>query len=103
MREIRRVEIQAQAIRLGPVDPALELGGCQSVAIDLAAAEVRITGMEVEAVAAWNERVRLFQIGTQLDNAARLARIVAGDGKAAAEFSADFFKAADVIALPAMQ
>ena len=51
---------------------------------------------------AGNERERAVQVGAQFAERARLARIVARDGEAAAEFLAALLEAAHVVALPAV-
>ncbi len=67
-------------------------------------AEVGIEGVKVQPVSTWNQRKRFVDVLPQLLNGAGLARIVAGGLDAAsAECSASGFKAADVIALPAVQ
>ncbi len=50
VREVRRVEVEADAERLGPVDPAGEVLGPDLVAIDGLAAELAVEGVQVEAV-----------------------------------------------------
>ena len=103
VREIRRVEVQADAERLGPVDPAREVLGPDLVAIDLRAAELAVEGVEVEAVAARDERERLVGVGAQFVRRAGGSRVVAGGREAAAEFAAELLEAAHVVALPAVQ
>src|SRR4029453_7580737 len=67
-------------------------------------AEIGIEGMKVQPVSARNQRKRLVDVLPQLLEGAGFARIVAGGLDAAsAECSASGFKAANVIALPAVQ
>ena len=86
----------AQAIQF------LNCVGAQLVAVHLAAAHLGVAGVEVEAVAAGNERERLLEVRPQFVGRAGLAGVIAGDGQAAAERLAGVLEAADVIALPAM-
>ena len=48
-------------------------------------------------------RERLVEVGAQFVGRARLARVVAGDGQAAADRLAGVLEPADVVALPAVQ
>ena len=66
MGEVGRVEVQADLDRLGPGDPVLELVGAQRVAVHLLAAHLGVAGVEVEAVAAGDERERLLEVAAQL-------------------------------------
>ena len=60
--------------------------------------------MKVDAVGAGHKRHNRFYIAAQLVYCARLARIIARYLNASAgQFAADFFKTADIVALPAMQ
>ena len=98
------VEIHPEAAGLGPVDPALEMLHGVGVALDLAAAQVRVAGVEIDPVPARDERQRLLEVGAQLFDRAGLARIIAGGLDAAAgEHRVGLFKTAHVVALPAME
>ena len=50
MREVGRVEVEADAERLCPVDPAGEMFGADFVALDVLAAELAVERVEVEAM-----------------------------------------------------
>jgi hypothetical protein len=101
--EAGRVEIHAHAHRFRPVDPSGEMFGADFVAIDFFAAEFAVEGVEVEAVFAGDEGERHFEVGAEFVRGAGLAGVVAGHGDAAAEAFAGVFKAADVVALPAVE
>ena len=101
--EIGRVEVHADPPGLRPVDPASEMFGLESVALDLPAAGLGIAGVEVQAMRAGQERQRLVQVGPELVGRAGLAGIMAGDRQAAAELLAGVLESADVVALPAVQ
>jgi hypothetical protein len=58
--------------------------------------------VEVETVGAGDECGGLLEVGAQLIGRAGAARVVAGDCEAAAHCGAGVFKAAHVIALPAV-
>jgi hypothetical protein len=96
------VEIQAQATGFGPGDPGAEVLRGERVAVHAPAAGLGVAGVEVEAVPAGNERQRLLEVGAQFIGRAGLARVIAGDGQPAAGRGAGVFKAADVVALPAV-
>ena len=103
MREVSRIEIHAQSLFLAPIDPALEVLGKQFVPIDPLAAGLGVTGMEIEAVLAGNQREGLDRVAAQLIGRAGLAGVIAGDGQPPAQFLACLFKSPHVVALPAMQ
>jgi hypothetical protein len=103
MREAGGVEIQADADFLGPVNPVLEMLRLDFVAVHFLAAELAVERVQVEAVLAGNERQRLLGVGAQFVRRAGLAGIIAGGDEAAAERAAEIFKAAHVVALPAME
>ena len=86
----------AQAIQF------LNCSARQGVAVHLLAAHLGIAGMQVEAVAAGNDRKGLLEVAAQLVGRAGLAGVIAGDGEAAAQLLAGVLEAADVVALPAM-
>jgi hypothetical protein len=48
--KIRRIEVHPQVVALGPVDPTLEMGGLDLVAIDELAAVLQVTGVQVQPV-----------------------------------------------------
>ena len=85
VREAGRVEIEADAVAFGPVDPVREMFGLDVVAIDVLAAELAVAGVQIEAMRAGDERERLLEVGAQFVRRARLAGIIAGDREAAAE------------------
>ena len=103
MREVGGIEIHAQSLLLGPIDPALEMLGAKFVAIDPLAARLGVAGVQVEAVLAGNEREGLVRVAAEFVGRAGLAGIVARDGQSAAQFLAGIFESAHVVALPAMQ
>ena len=103
MREIRRVEVEADLQPPRPVDPFGEVLRVDGVAVDALAAEVAVEGVQVEAMASGDQREGLFGVGAELLGRARLARIVAGRGQPAAELHPELLEPADVIPLPAVQ
>jgi hypothetical protein len=103
MREAGGIEIQADAERLGPVNPVLEMLRLDFVAVHLLAAELAVEGVEIEPVRAGNERQRLLGVGAEFLGRAGLAGIIAGGHDAAGERAAEIFKTAHVVALPAVQ
>ena len=88
---------------LGPGNPVLEMLGLDFVAVHFFAAELAVEGMQVEAVLAGNERQRFGRVGAKFIGRARFAGIIARGHDAAGERAAEIFKAAHVVALPAMQ
>ena len=77
--------------------------GADFVAIHLLAAEIAVERVQIETVFAGNQRQRLLGIGAEFLRRARLAGIIAGGDESAAECPAEIFKAAHVVALPAVQ
>ena len=77
--------------------------GVNFVAIHFLAAKFAIKRVEIQAMFAGNQRIGFFQIGAQFIRRARLARIIAGGDESAAERAAEIFKAAHIVALPAVQ
>ena len=67
------------------------------------AAGLGVAGVQVQAVRAGDQRQGLVQVGPQLVGRAGLARIIAGDRQAAAQFLARVLESAHVVALPAVQ
>jgi len=103
MREISRVEVEADAERFRPVDPAREVLRTDRVAVDCLAAEFAVERVEIEAMAARDQRQRQGRIGAQLIGGPGLARIVPRRCQAATEACPELLEPAYVIALPAMQ
>ena len=101
--EVGGVEVHAHALRLGPVDPPLEVRRLEGVALDLLSPGLGIAGMEVEPVSAGNQSQSLVHVGSELVGRTGPARIVAGNRQAPAQLGAGVLEAADIIALPAVQ
>ena len=80
-----------------------EDAGFDFVAIHFAAAELAVHRVQVHSMFARNERERFVEIHPQFVRRAGLARMVAGDGKAAANGSGAVLETGNVIALPAMK
>src|SRR5689334_7269385 len=80
----------------------LEMVGAQSVAIDALAIRFGVAGMEIEPVAAGNERNGFLEIAAQLLRGPGLARVVAGGHQPAPECLPGVFKTAHIVPLPAM-
>ncbi len=90
------------AFLLGPGDPSGKVFWLQVIALHLFTTGLGVYGVQVEPVGAWNHTVRFVQVTPQLVRVARLARIVAGDGQAATQFSVGRLETSYVVALPAM-
>ena len=103
MREVRGVEIHPQSLFLAPVDPALEMLGAQFIPIDPLAARLGVTGVQVEAVLAGNQRKGLDRVAAQLVGRAGLAEVVARNRQSAAQLLAGVFESTHVVALPTVQ
>ena len=80
-----------------------EVLGLEGVALDLSAASLGITGVEVEPMRAGQERQSFVEIGAKLVGGAGLAGIMARDGQSASQFLARVLEPSDVVALPAVQ
>ena len=104
MREVGRVEVEPDAERLRPVDPAGEVLGTDRVTVDEPCRRTRrssacrlkrwVPGMSDNASVG---------VGAQLVRRARLARVVAGRREAAPESGAELLEPLDVVALPAVE
>ena len=105
VREAGRVEIEAvQAAGLGPVHPRGEMPRLDGVAVHEFAGEVAVDGVEIQAMAAGQKLVDEIEVAAKLVEGAGLAGVVAGGLDATPrESGVGFFKAADIVALPAMQ
>ena len=97
------IEIEPHSPLLRPLDPGLEVGRFNLVAINLLPGKLAVEGMQVEPVAARDEREGHVEIGPQFIRRAGLARIVARHCQPAAEFLAGMLKAANVVPLPAVE
>jgi hypothetical protein len=77
--------------------------GVDLVAVDLLAAKLAIEGVEVEPVLARDDGECGVEIAAEFIGSASPTGIVAGHGEAAADRAPLVFKAAHVVALPAVQ
>ena len=66
MREVGRVEVEPDAERLGPVDPAGVVFGADLVALDELAAELAVRRVQVEAMRSGDDRQRQGCVGAQV-------------------------------------
>ena len=97
-----RVEVEANPQIPGPIDPSAEMLRSNPVALDLAAAEVAVRRVQVEAMFPGNERERLGRVLTQFISGAGFTGIVPGRREAAADLRRRRFESADVVSLPAV-
>jgi len=97
------IEIQAQALLLGPGNPVRVMLRLDFVAIHPLAAKFTVTGVQVQTLPAWDQGKGLLQIGAQLGWGACSAWIVAGDRQSAAQLAVQPFESAHVVALPAVE
>ena len=103
VRKVSWIEVHAQVVGLGPIDPALEVLGLDLVAVDVRPAVIEVAGVKIEAMVAGDDAERLLDVAPQLGDGASLPGIVAGGLNAAArQLRACGFESAHVIALPAM-
>ena len=99
-----RIEIDADADAVGPIDPVLEVVVSDLVAVGIFSSNrFGIAGMEINATDAGNERQNLLEIGAELFRRASLAEIVARYRNAAIRPARGFLEAANIVALPAVQ
>jgi len=77
--------------------------GLKFVAFDAFSMSLGIGGMKAQAMFAGDQRECLVKITAQFVRRASFAEIIASDSEAAAESGIWIFKAADVVALPAME
>src|SRR5689334_9535437 len=100
VREAGGVEVDTDAKRFRPVDPACKVLNADRVALDAARGEVSVNRMQVDAMLSRYERQRLGEIAPQLIDISRGAGIVAGRREPAAQRGARTgFEAMDVVAL----
>jgi hypothetical protein len=93
-----------QAAGLGPIHPGGEMLRLDGVAVHEFAGEVAVDGVEIQAMAAGQKLVDEIEVAAKLVEGAGLAGVVAGGLDATPrESGVGFFKAADIVALPAMQ
>jgi len=100
--EVGRVEVEAQALSHGPVQPVAELLQRVRVPIHRAAALFGVAGVQVELLPAGDELKRLVDVGAQLPCVPRAAGEVSGGGDAARRAAALALAARHVVALPAV-
>ena len=104
MGEVGRVEVEADAAGLGPAQPAGEVLGGQSVAINGLAAGLGIEGVEIEPLSAGEQFQHLVEIGAHLVTVAGPAGIAAGGHDAAAgDAFLGSLEAAHIVGLPAVE
>ena len=102
--KVARVEIHSHSLLFAPVDPTLKLRGRIFVAVDFFASQIRVAGMEIEAVFTRNEREGLVEIGAELCDRTGFAGVVAGGlNSTTRETSVGFFKPSDIVTLPTME
>ncbi len=104
MGEKTGVEVEAEFAFPTPIDPALKMCDGVGVAVDFGSLEIGIQGMQIKPVSAGDEGIGLVEIGSQLLQGACFAGVIAGGLNATAgERGIGFFKAADIVSLPAME
>ena len=97
--EERRVEVEADALFLGEVNPSLEVFRLNLVAVDLLVCDA-VRCVQIELVLARDQGIRLADVGHELFWIAGAARVVARRRDAARQGIG--VKAQDIIALPAV-
>ena len=102
MREERRIEVELDACLLRPLHPRRKVLLAELVAVSDLAFVDAVAGVEVDAVASRDQRKRKLKVLHELLGSPRLARVVASRLDAARR-AAGRLKAANVVALPAMQ
>ena len=100
--EERGVEVDAEVILLGKVDPVVKMAALQGVAVDRLAVQDRVAGVEVDALFARDEGDGFRKVLHELLRRAGSARVVARGLDAAGEGLAGVLKAEHVVALPAV-
>src|SRR5262245_57471887 len=103
MREVRRIEVEADAERFRPVDPSGVVLWSDLVALDGLAAELAVRGVQVEPVLSRDQRERARRVAAELVGRSCLSRIVSRRREPAAETRAELFESFDVVTLPAME
>ncbi len=101
MRKAGRVEIEAELTLFRPAHPVSEVLRFNFIAIHRFVA-FKIDGVQVEAFRAGDQPQRQIHVGAQFVGVARASRIVAGGLNAAGQRALRVFKAAHVVALPAV-
>jgi hypothetical protein len=104
MRKIGRIEIEAHAALFRPVDPALEMGRGDVIALHFFAVEIGVAGVQIQTVPTGQKREGLFNVLPQFTEGPRLAGIISrGLDAPATQRGTGCFKTADIITLPAMK
>ena len=103
MREARWVEIEPDALGLGPINPVLEMLRLDFVAVHFLAAELAVKRVQVQTMLAGDEGERPVEVGAEFVGRAGFAGIISRGHNAAGERAAEILEAADVVALPAVE
>ena len=98
--EERGVEVDAEAVLLGKVDPVVKMAALQGVAVNRLAVQDRVAGVEVDALFARDEGDGFQEVLHELLRRAGAAGVVARGLDAAGEGLAGVLKAEHVVALP---
>src|SRR6478672_5995667 len=102
MRKKRRIEIEADAQPLGPIDPAAEMLRIDGITRHALATEVAVGGVQVEAVRAGDQRQRFSRILPEFVSGSSLAGIVPRRRKTAADLRRRRLEPTHIVSLPAM-
>src|SRR5580658_5372095 len=103
MRKTGGVEIETETVLLRPGNPVRKMPWLDLVAIHFLATKFAVECVQIQAMLARDERECLVDVGTEFVWRAGFAGMIARDGESVAECAANIFKAANVIALPALQ
>ena len=103
MGEAGGVEVELELLFIGPVDPAAEVVGLDLRAVDRAAAELAVNGVQVQPMGPRDEGESPVEILAELGRRAGFAGMVPRHLQAAAgERTPPLFESAHVVPLPAM-
>jgi len=102
VREEGGIEVDADPQPSGPVDPPLEVGRLDPVAVDRPGVALQVHGVQVEPVPARNEAIGRLQIATKLVGGSGLSGIGAGGHDSPVGEPRLALEPAHVVALPAV-
>ena len=101
--EAGRVEIHTPPALFGPIHPRQKMSDGKRVTIYLARIVGRIVRMKIQPERPGNELRNLIEVGGELGEITRLARIIARGDATGPGVAGRVFKTGDAVALPAMQ
>jgi len=102
VREVGRVEVEAQPPLLGPAEPVLEVFDGVGVPVHSAVALFGVIGVQVQLFATRDELQRLIEVGAQFVAVSGATGVIARGGDATGSAAGGAFTAEYIVSLPAV-